>query len=80
MNQRTIRNNPYVRKMIKQINLFFKLNWFVFVCVLSGIIIGYIYWYYWGIYYGTLPLSSVCWVNCTYGGLIGGFLGSLIKE
>lgn len=58
---------------------FFKKNLFVVIFIFSGIITGYIYWINWGIYYGTLPLSSECWVNCTYGGIFGGLAGSMIK-
>ncbi|MCE5206396.1 MAG: hypothetical protein LLF80_09880 [Porphyromonadaceae bacterium] len=65
---------------MKQFISFIKRNLFVLIFVFSGIIIGYIYWFNWGMYYGTLPLSSECWVNCTYGGIFGGLAGSLIKS
>ncbi|HHV85525.1 MAG TPA: hypothetical protein GXX42_06895 [Petrimonas sp.] len=61
---------------MKRAYAFLKENLFALLFTVSGIIIAYIYWVNWGMYYGTLPLSSECWVNCTYGGLIGGLLGS----
>lgn len=59
---------------------FLRANSTVIVLIVLGILIGYFYWYNWGIYYGTLPLSSECWVNCTYGGLFGGLVGTFIKQ
>lgn len=45
-----------------------------------GLICGYLYWYYIACYWGTLPMSSECWVNCAFGALTGGFLACLFKE
>lgn len=59
---------------------FLKENTAVVIFILLGVLIGYFYWYNWGIYYGTLPLSSECWVNCTYGGLFGGLVGSFVTQ
>jgi hypothetical protein len=52
----------------------------VVVGVISGAIIAYCYWLHFGIYWGTYPLSSECWVNCIYGCLIGGLAGCIISE
>lgn len=65
---------------MKQVTPFLKKNLLVLIFIFSGIVIGYIYWFNWGMYYGTLPLSSENWVNCTYGGFFGGFVGSVIKS
>ena len=59
---------------------FLRENSTVIVLIVLGILIGYFYWYNWGIYYGTLPLSSECWVNCTYGELFGGLVGSFVTQ
>ncbi len=65
---------------MKRADSFIERNIFVLIFMLAGIILGYVYWVNWGMYCGTLPLSSECWVNCTYGGLMGGFVGSYIKK
>lgn len=65
---------------MKRTDTILKRNLFILAFILSGIVVGYIYWVNWGIYYGTLPLSSECWVNCTYGGIFGGLVASLIKS
>lgn len=65
---------------MKNIILFFKNNIIILISILLGVLAGYVYWFNWGIYYGTLPLSSECWVNCTYGGLLGGVAGSLVSR
>lgn len=63
---------------MKRLNLFVRENGVVLISIGIGVLLGYVYWLHWGIYYGTLPLSSVCWVNCTYGGLFGGMVGSFL--
>lgn len=62
------------------ITMFIKQNSIILLCAIAGNIMGYYYWDTFGIYYGTLPLSSECWVNCIYGTLFGGLLGTLIKR
>lgn len=64
---------------MKRLSLFVRNNSIVLICTVIGVSLGYAYWLNWGIYYGTFPLSSVCWVNCTYGGLFGGLVGSFLN-
>lgn len=65
---------------MKDILLFVRHNNRILIGMLAGVILGYLYWYYFACYWGTYPLSAECWVNCAYGGIIGGFVICLIKE
>lgn len=47
---------------------------------LAGSVIGYIYWYYFGCYWGTYPLSSEWWVNCIYGGIVANIIMNLKRN
>ena len=58
--------------------LLIRLNKGTLIGMITGLIIAYLYWKEFGIYWGTYPLSSECWVNCTYGCLFGGLLGRLL--
>ncbi|MDR1407226.1 MAG: hypothetical protein LBJ23_04155 [Tannerella sp.] len=60
--------------------LFIQLNHEVLAGMILGAIAGYFYWTRFGMMWGTYPLSSECWVNCTYGCLFGGFIANLISE
>ena len=51
-----------------------------FLGMALGLIAGYFYWQYYGIYDGTFGFSSEWWVNCVYGLLFGGLIGSLIRK
>lgn len=59
---------------------FISNNSTILLGILAGIIIGFVYWFYFACYWGTYPLSAECWVNCSYGALIGGFALSLIDN
>ncbi|MBD8389023.1 hypothetical protein [Dysgonomonas sp. BGC7] len=65
---------------MKQILSFISNNKAVLTGMLAGLIIGYIHWFYFACYWGTYPLSAECWVNCSYGVIIGGFVASLIHK
>ncbi|MFT3993518.1 MAG: hypothetical protein QM660_04375 [Dysgonomonas sp.] len=62
------------------IKQFISLNSKILLAMLIGCILGYIYWYYLGCYWGTYPLSSECWVDCSIGALFSGFVVSLFNE
>lgn len=65
---------------MRTIVTFLKQNQIPFLGILCGLILGYLYWYYIACYAGTFPLSTECWVNCTYGAITGGFIACLVKE
>jgi len=65
---------------MKEILEFFTNNKIILIGILLGLAIGFIYWYYFACYWGTYPLSSECWVNCSYGAILGGFISSLIDK
>lgn len=65
---------------IEQIVSFIRINKKVLIGILTGAIIAYLYWLNYSIYWGTYPLSSECWVNCIYGFLFGGLIGSLFQD
>ncbi len=65
---------------MKKILQFIHNNAKILIGVLGGVILGYLYWYYIGCYWGTYPLSAECWVNCSYGGILGGFVMSLFNR
>jgi len=65
---------------IEQIVSFIRINKKVLIGMLTGAIIAYLYWLNYSIYWGTYPLSSECWVNCIYGFLFGGLIGSLFQD
>ncbi len=52
----------------------------ILISMLCGSILGFIYWYYCGCYWGVFPLSSECWANCVLGGILGGFVASVHEE
>ncbi|SFK91080.1 hypothetical protein SAMN05216357_10867 [Porphyromonadaceae bacterium KH3CP3RA] len=58
--------------------LFICKNRIILLSMMVGALIAYIYWFHFGIYWGTYPLSGEWWVNCIYGGLFGGLLGYFI--
>lgn len=59
---------------------FISNNKIVLIGIFLGLILGYIHWYYFACYWGTYPLSSECWVNCSFGAVLGGFMTSLIER
>lgn len=59
---------------MENIAVFFKMNLIPIIATLVGILMGYLHWFFWGCYWGTYPLSSECWVNCSYGGLFFGYI------
>jgi len=65
---------------MKSFITFLKTNAGVLVGITLGIIAGYLYWYHFGCQWGTYPLSAECWINCTYGGIFGGYLACLIRN
>lgn len=65
---------------MKPIMQFILQNKITLLGMLAGLIIAYFYWLNYGIYWGTYPLSSECWINCVYGILVGGFLSSLLTR
>ena len=65
---------------IEQIVSFIRINKKVLIGMLAGATIAYLYWLNYSIYWGTYPLSSECWVNCIYGFLFGGLIGSLFQD
>ncbi|MDL2299605.1 DUF6132 family protein [Bacteroides sp. OttesenSCG-928-E20] len=52
------------------------LNKLVLVTFAAGAILGLVYWFHFGCYWGTYPLSSEWWVN----GIYGGILANLFRE
>ena len=48
--------------------------------MIAGWIVGYLYWFYFGIYDGTFGFSSEWWTNCVYGSLFVGLIGSLFRK
>lgn len=65
---------------MKDILFFIRQNSRALIGTVVGVILGYLYWYYFACYWGTYPLSSECWINCAYGGVIGGFIMCLLNE
>ncbi|MCC8095105.1 MAG: hypothetical protein LIP05_06980 [Tannerellaceae bacterium] len=65
--------------MNQSVKLFIKAHTIVWIGIGIGLILGYLYWQYIGCYWGTYPQSSVCWVNCLTGGIVGGFISSFRK-
>lgn len=61
-------------------HLFLRTNQYILISIACGILLGYLYWDNYGILWGGYPLSSECWVNCVYGGLIGGLIGSIFRK
>ncbi len=68
------------KRKIEQIVSFIRINKKVLIGMFTGSIIAYLYWLNYSIYWGTYPLSSECWVNCIYGFLFGGLVGSLFQD
>lgn len=64
---------------MEKIRLLIKTNIAPLVGMIIGLPCGYLYWYLYGIYDGTFYLSSEWWVNCVYGLLFGGLIGSLFS-
>ena len=60
--------------------LFMSNNKWVILCMVIGSILAYFSWSNFGIYWGSYPLSSECWVNCLYGCLVGGLVGCLLSK
>ncbi|WP_352421682.1 hypothetical protein [Proteiniphilum sp.] len=58
--------------------LFIRKNRRILLSMIVGALIASVYWFYFGIYWGTYPLSCEWWVNCVYGTLYGGLLGCFI--
>ena len=65
---------------MKTVILFLRRNMTSFLGMTLGLIAGYLYRLYYGIYDGTLGFSSEWWANCVYGLLFGGFIGSLMRK
>ncbi len=81
MQQGTIKNfsqSKYKSIMVRPFHSFFTQNRHVLLGLFSGLVLGYAYWSCFGIYWGTYPLSSEWWVNCAFGGLFGGLVGTFI--
>ncbi len=66
--------------MKKYILYFFSINYKTLIGLVSGTIFGYFYWNLFGMEWGTYPGSSECWVNCIFGSLAGGLIGSLLSK
>lgn len=62
---------------MRTIRTFIHFNKTSLVAFLIGALVGYVYWYYLGCYWGTMPLSSEWWVNAIYGGLVANILINL---
>ncbi|MDR0427485.1 MAG: hypothetical protein LBH12_02655 [Dysgonamonadaceae bacterium] len=62
---------------MKSLLRFIRTNKRTLAGMVLGTILAYFYWKYFGIRWGTYPLSSECWVNCVYGSLFGGFIACL---
>lgn len=65
---------------MKEVMTFVYSNRTALIIFLAGSVIGYIYWYYIGCYWGTYPLSSEWWVNCIYGGIVANIIMSLRRN
>lgn len=66
--------------MKKDVRVFISNNSKVFLAILGGILLGYVYWYNYGCYWGSYPLSSEWWLNCICGGLLGGFVSCILED
>lgn len=65
---------------MKDLITFVSNNRAVLLGMLIGFIVGFLYWFYIGCYSGLYPLSSECWINCSYGLVLGGLITSVIKN
>ena len=65
---------------MKHLLEFISNNKVVLAGMLIGLIIGYLYWFYFSCYGGIYPWSPMWWANCIYGIIIGGFIASLAKK
>lgn len=59
---------------------FLRNNKYTVLGMVIGTVAAYFYWNNIGIFWGTYPLSSECWVNCIYGALFGALIGCLFSE
>lgn len=65
---------------MRTILLFFSKNIAPLLGMVLGLIAGYFYWQYYGIYDGTFGFSSEWWVNSIYGSLLGGLAGCFVRK
>ncbi len=65
---------------MKKIHTFFHINKTALLIFAGGFILGYIYWYFFGCYWGNYPMSSEWWVNSIYGGLLANILVEIFRE
>lgn len=66
-----------MKRWRKTITAFVRQNGRILGGMFIGLVLGYLFWLYVGIYSGSYPLSAEPWVNLIYGCLIGGFVSSL---
>ncbi|TKG93912.1 hypothetical protein EYV94_14225 [Puteibacter caeruleilacunae] len=59
---------------------FFHKNKYPIIFALLGVIIGYVYWYYKGCSSGTCIITSTWHNSSIYGLIMGGLLGSSLKD
>lgn len=64
---------------MRQVSYLLLINYKVLLGILLGGILGFVYWSSIGIVWGNYPLSSELWVNCIYGCLFGGLIGSVLS-
>ncbi|WP_081852545.1 hypothetical protein [Prevotella sp. 10(H)] len=64
---------------MEKLHIFLTNNGTVILGMLLGLMVGFAHWYYFGCYWGTYPLSSECWVNCSFGIIVGGFISCLLR-
>lgn len=65
---------------MRRLLYFFRLNYMTLLGMFIGLGLGFMYWWKFGMLWGVLPLSSECWVNCIYGLLFGGLIGSVLSN
>ncbi|MDU1905654.1 MAG: hypothetical protein E6772_12800 [Dysgonomonas sp.] len=59
---------------------FISNNKHIIVSVLLGNILGLIYWYHFGCFWGVYPYSSEWWFNFIGGGAIFGFISCIVQK
>lgn len=65
---------------MKNFRIFLQSNKNQLLIFAAGFVLGFIYWYFFGCYWGNYPLSSEWWVNSIYGGLLANILVGIFRE
>lgn len=65
---------------MENLQTFFLNNKKVLIAILLGCIVGIVYWYFIGCFWGTYPFSAEWWFNALNGGLLFGFFVCLLEK